>query len=143
VVEPSGVVPSKRSCPAWTRHDKSVFVFGGYDGLQRMNDFFEFRLGTCRASWAVPRGAMCGHNDVAHNRRMQTRTTGPSSTLAATRRASGTSTHARITESKHYGVGMQRCGRAAASTLTCGASVRSCSQLVLRVRRLQRRSEVE
>jgi hypothetical protein len=47
VVVPVGTVPSKRSCPAWTKHEDSVFVFGGYDGLQRMNDFFEFRLGKC------------------------------------------------------------------------------------------------
>ncbi len=37
-------VPSGRSCPAWCTgtHGDSVFVFGGYDGLHRMNDFHQF-----------------------------------------------------------------------------------------------------
>jgi hypothetical protein len=54
VVLPTGTIPSKRSCPAWTKHEDSVFVFGGYDGLQRMNDFFEFRLGVLRSPWSPP-----------------------------------------------------------------------------------------
>lgn len=46
VVEAAGVIPSIRSCPSWARRGDAVYMFGGYDGVQRMNDFFEFRLGT-------------------------------------------------------------------------------------------------
>ena len=45
VVEAVGTIPSIRSCPSWARRGNSVYMFGGYDGVQRMNDFFEFRLG--------------------------------------------------------------------------------------------------
>jgi N-acetylneuraminic acid mutarotase len=53
VVHASGTVPSIRSCPSWcmSSFSSSVFVFGGYDGVQRMNDFFECRLDTY--TWSV------------------------------------------------------------------------------------------
>ena len=44
----SGTIPSIRSCPSWCKSTigGSVFVFGGYDGVHRMNDFFECKLDT-------------------------------------------------------------------------------------------------
>ena len=39
-----GTVPCNRSCPSWATYKHSMFVFGGYDGVHRMNDFFEFDL---------------------------------------------------------------------------------------------------
>lgn len=66
---PSGTVPGIRSCPAWTKvpsgalsgssfpsltnHSSSVYVFGGYDGVNRMNDLWEFCCDTNKWS-AVP-----------------------------------------------------------------------------------------
>ena len=45
-VKPHGDVPSMRSCPAWCRHPTRplVYMFGGYDGLQRMSDFYVFDM---------------------------------------------------------------------------------------------------
>lgn len=46
VTVPRGTVPSGRSCPSWATHRDSVFLFGGYDGVHRMNDFHQFRMST-------------------------------------------------------------------------------------------------
>lgn len=40
----TGIVPCNRSCPSWATYKHSMFVFGGYDGVHRMNDFYEFDL---------------------------------------------------------------------------------------------------
>ena len=42
----SGQIPSIRSCPSWCIEGNRVFVFGGYDGVRRMNDFFACDLDT-------------------------------------------------------------------------------------------------
>ncbi|CAN0181919.1 unnamed protein product, partial [Phaeothamnion confervicola] len=45
-VQTTGQLPSIRSCPSWCKEKNSVYVFGGYDGVQRMNDFFACDLDT-------------------------------------------------------------------------------------------------
>lgn len=52
-VHASGSIPSIRSCPSWTlsTDGATAYVFGGYDGVQRMNDFFQCDLATY--TWSV------------------------------------------------------------------------------------------
>jgi len=52
-----GFIPSGRSCPSWADHSGSgsVFLFGGYDGVHRMNDFHQFRMGP--RIWSLVRSA--------------------------------------------------------------------------------------
>ncbi len=35
-----GQLPSVRSCPAWCKDDKHVYIHGGYDGVERKSDFY-------------------------------------------------------------------------------------------------------
>lgn len=37
-----GEVPSARSCPSHSVHNKSMYIFGGFDGINRLNDFYKF-----------------------------------------------------------------------------------------------------
>jgi hypothetical protein len=39
-----GEIPSKRSCPSWSLFGDSIIMFGGYDGVQRKNDLFEYDI---------------------------------------------------------------------------------------------------
>ena len=38
--------PSGRSCPAFATHQDSIWLFGGYDGLHRLNDLHQFKMPT-------------------------------------------------------------------------------------------------
>ena len=50
--------PSARSCPAWAKDDRYVYIQGGYDGLERKSDFFALDLATYTwremPSWGSP-----------------------------------------------------------------------------------------
>eukprot|EP00591_Stephanopyxis_turris_P014526 CAMPEP_0195540988 /NCGR_PEP_ID=MMETSP0794_2-20130614/50854_1 /TAXON_ID=515487 /ORGANISM="Stephanopyxis turris, Strain CCMP 815" /LENGTH=593 /DNA_ID=CAMNT_0040675071 /DNA_START=14 /DNA_END=1792 /DNA_ORIENTATION=+ len=57
-----GTLPSVRSCPAWAKDDKNVYIQGGYDGVERKADFFACDLSTytwtempCRGTPPSPR----------------------------------------------------------------------------------------
>ena len=39
-----GQLPSVRSCPAWCKDDKYVYIHGGYDGVERKSDFYSCDL---------------------------------------------------------------------------------------------------
>lgn len=39
-----GQLPSVRSCPAWCKDDKRVYIHGGYDGVERKSDFYSCDL---------------------------------------------------------------------------------------------------
>jgi len=41
-----GNVPCPRFCHSCEVYDNSLYVFGGYDGQQRLNDFWQFKLAT-------------------------------------------------------------------------------------------------
>ncbi|KAL3760521.1 hypothetical protein ACHAWU_001856 [Discostella pseudostelligera] len=41
-----GNLPSVRSCPAWAKDDRYVYIHGGYDGVERKADFFACDLST-------------------------------------------------------------------------------------------------
>ena len=43
-ITPSGKPPCIRSCPSYCMAGGRLFVLGGYDGVQRMNDFFVLDL---------------------------------------------------------------------------------------------------
>lgn len=45
-VEARGALPSVRSCPAWSKDDRYVYIHGGYDGVERKADFFACDLST-------------------------------------------------------------------------------------------------
>jgi len=40
------LVPCPRFCHTCDIHNKSLYIFGGYDGQQRLNDFWQFKLAT-------------------------------------------------------------------------------------------------
>jgi hypothetical protein len=42
----SGSVPCPRFCHTCEVYNSSLFIFGGYDGQQRLNDFWQFKLAT-------------------------------------------------------------------------------------------------
>ena len=44
-VQASGYAPGHRFCHVAVTHKDSLYVFGGYDGSNRLNDFLEFRFG--------------------------------------------------------------------------------------------------
>lgn len=45
VLAPAGaVVPTARSCPAWAKDARHVYIQGGYDGVERKADFFALDL---------------------------------------------------------------------------------------------------
>jgi len=41
-----GTIPCPRFCHTCEVYNNSLYVFGGYDGQQRLNDFWQFRLAT-------------------------------------------------------------------------------------------------
>ncbi|CAB9505827.1 RCC1 and BTB domain-containing protein 2 [Seminavis robusta] len=45
-IQPSGLIPSVRSCPAWAKDDTHVYIHGGYDGVERKSCFFACDLST-------------------------------------------------------------------------------------------------
>lgn len=45
-IEARGTLPSMRSCPAWAKDDRYVYIHGGYDGVERKADFFACDLST-------------------------------------------------------------------------------------------------
>eukprot|EP00579_Thalassiosira_antarctica_P000267 CAMPEP_0201870066 /NCGR_PEP_ID=MMETSP0902-20130614/3321_1 /ASSEMBLY_ACC=CAM_ASM_000551 /TAXON_ID=420261 /ORGANISM="Thalassiosira antarctica, Strain CCMP982" /LENGTH=584 /DNA_ID=CAMNT_0048395639 /DNA_START=35 /DNA_END=1789 /DNA_ORIENTATION=- len=58
----SGNLPSVRSCPAWAKDDRYVYIHGGYDGVERKADFFACDLSTytwselpCKGNMPSPR----------------------------------------------------------------------------------------
>ena len=50
-----GSLPSGRSCPSWATHCGSIYLFGGYDGVHRMNDFHQFHMPT--RTWSPVRAS--------------------------------------------------------------------------------------
>ena len=44
-MDASGFAPGHRFCHVAVVHKDSLFVFGGYDGSNRLNDFLEFKFG--------------------------------------------------------------------------------------------------
>lgn len=44
VISEGGTPPCSRFCHAGVVYNKCFYVFGGYDGSQRLNDFKQFRL---------------------------------------------------------------------------------------------------
>jgi N-acetylneuraminic acid mutarotase len=48
-----GDIPTIRSCPSWVRHEDTLYVFGGYDGMRRMSDFYALDLKT--STWTSVR----------------------------------------------------------------------------------------
>ena len=69
-VAATGRVPSIRSCPSWCKEGNRVYVFGGYDGVRRMNDFFACDVSLCSfisqtgsPSYRVP--DLCSHILIA------------------------------------------------------------------------------
>jgi len=44
ITDVEGDIPSKRSCPSWVQRDDSIFLFGGFDGVNRKNDLFEYKI---------------------------------------------------------------------------------------------------
>jgi N-acetylneuraminic acid mutarotase len=51
LIDASENVPSQRSLHVGVILDDSLFVFGGYDGTHRTNDFYKFDFFTCR--WSI------------------------------------------------------------------------------------------
>ena len=50
-ISPTGTIPSIRSCPSWTiGEDTKCYIVGGYDGINRMNDFFELDMNSLQWS---------------------------------------------------------------------------------------------
>jgi len=45
-IHTTGLKPSDRSCPAWSKDDTHVYIQGGYDGVTRKSDFFALDLET-------------------------------------------------------------------------------------------------
>jgi len=61
-IEAGGNLPSVRSCPAWAKDDRYVYIHGGYDGVERKADFFACDLSTytwselpCKGNMPSPR----------------------------------------------------------------------------------------
>ena len=54
----TAVWPSVRSCPAWAKDDRYVYIQGGYDGMERKSDFFALNLTTYQwkemPCWGTP-----------------------------------------------------------------------------------------
>eukprot|EP00939_MAST-03C_sp_MAST-3C-sp1_P004185 g4185.t1 len=63
--------PSIRSCPSWTQRGKNVYIFGGYDGVQRMNDFYVLHMDSFTWSKIECRGVVPSpryfHASVIHD----------------------------------------------------------------------------
>lgn len=49
--------PCPRFCHSCQVHDNSLYVFGGYDGHQRLNDFWQFKLPTV-VNIAIPQSSL-------------------------------------------------------------------------------------
>jgi len=45
-IHAQGNLPSVRSCPAWSKDDRHVYIQGGYDGVERKCDFYSCDLST-------------------------------------------------------------------------------------------------
>ena len=43
-IEAKGALPSVRSCPAWAVSSTHCYVHGGYNGIERLDDYYAFRL---------------------------------------------------------------------------------------------------
>jgi len=73
-VNPSGKVPSRRSCPSWCLYGNKVYVFGGFDGLRRMDDLYACDLDTYCWEEIVGTGEKplprYFHSAVVHDHRM-------------------------------------------------------------------------
>jgi len=61
-IQAEGALPSVRSCPAWAKDETYVYIQGGYDGVERKNDFYACDLSTytwtempCHGSTPSPR----------------------------------------------------------------------------------------
>eukprot|EP00536_Pseudo-nitzschia_multiseries_P007689 jgi/Psemu1/196219/e_gw1.183.83.1 len=56
-IEQFGTVPSRRSCPAWAKDERYIYLHGGYDGNERKDDFFSFCFDTCTWTQMPNRGS--------------------------------------------------------------------------------------
>ena len=72
----SGAVvwPSVRSCPAWAKDDKCVYIQGGYDGIERKSDFFALDLTNYTwkemPSWGSPPSPRYFHSCGIHGHKL-------------------------------------------------------------------------
>ena len=57
-VQASGYAPGHRFCHVAVVHKDSLYVFGGYDGSNRLNDFLEFKFGFGGAD--IPASSLIG-----------------------------------------------------------------------------------
>jgi hypothetical protein len=55
-----GQPPGHRFCHVAVVHNESMYVFGGYDGSNRLNDFVEFHFGLDLMACDVPAGTLIG-----------------------------------------------------------------------------------
>ena len=51
-------IPGHRFCHAGCVDKESMFIFGGYDGSQRLNDFWEFKFGTDLTACEIPKSTI-------------------------------------------------------------------------------------
>lgn len=58
VLELHGDLPTPRSCPSFAKHDKSLYVFGGYDSINRLNDFYKINMSNGKVSRISQLGAV-------------------------------------------------------------------------------------
>lgn len=67
------IPPTPRDRHVSVVHNKSIFIFGGYDGFNRVNDFYEYNIET--NSWqevlfsgvGAPPSPRHSHSAVVHN----------------------------------------------------------------------------
>ena len=59
-VQAMGRPPGHRFCHVAVVHNESMYVFGGYDGSNRLNDFVEFHFGLDLMACDVPAGTLIG-----------------------------------------------------------------------------------
>lgn len=57
-VQAMGTPPGHRFCHVAVVHNESMYVFGGYDGSNRLNDFLEFHFGLDLMACDVPAGTL-------------------------------------------------------------------------------------
>lgn len=45
-IQAKGSLPSARSCPAWAKDNRFIYIQGGYDGIERKSDLYALDLDT-------------------------------------------------------------------------------------------------
>ncbi|KAL7566207.1 hypothetical protein ACA910_011278 [Epithemia clementina (nom. ined.)] len=70
----AAVWPTVRSCPAWAKDDKYVYIQGGYDGIERKSDFFALDLSTYEwremPCWGTPPSPRYFHSCGIHGNKL-------------------------------------------------------------------------